>query len=87
MAAWRLRIARASNGTLHFVYARYRPDDPGFRCGLISSIPNAGTSVEEMRSLAMQLLKACDEPIITMAEREQESEPDDDDGEGIDDDT
>jgi hypothetical protein len=72
MAAWRLRIARANNGTLHFVHARYRPEDPYFRCGLIPSIPNAGTSVEEMHNLATQLMNACDEPIITMAEREQE---------------
>jgi len=49
------------------------------RCGLIPEIFNEGDDAEDMRHLAEELLRACDEPIISTAEYEYEPGDDDDD--------
>jgi hypothetical protein len=71
-AAWRHRVARDEEGTLHFVYARYRSDSPGYRSGMTSPLL-AGETIDEMREHARSLIAACDEPIISTAEQEDES--------------
>ena len=76
---WQYRVARDDAGRLHFVYARYRPEDERYRCGLIQGILNEGRDIEDMRRLAQQLLCACAEPIISMAEYGQEGDSDSDD--------
>jgi hypothetical protein len=68
MAVWRYRVARDDSGKLHFVFARYRPEDLQCRCGLLPSIFNEGRTIQEMQWLAQQLLDACEEPIIPMTE-------------------
>lgn len=74
MAAWCPRVARDEDGKLHFVYARYRPEDMRQRCGMvgIGGVFNDGKTIEDMRRLAQQLLNACDQPIINMTEYEYE---------------
>lgn len=81
MAAWLHRVARDDKGELHFVAARYRPEDMRQRCGM-GPIFNSGKSLDDMRNLARQLLEACDKPIINLTEYEYE-EGDDDDEEEI----
>lgn len=78
-AFWCYRVAEdETDGKLHFVYARYRSDDPSYRCGLLKII-NEGTDIEDMRRLAQQLLAACDEPIIPLEEYGDEEEDEDED--------
>jgi hypothetical protein len=77
-ACWRYRVAKdEKDGKLHFVYARYRSDDPTYRCGIVG-IVNEGGSIEDMRQLAQSLLQACEEPIIPLEERGDEADPDED---------
>jgi hypothetical protein len=65
---WRYRVPKdAENNKLHFVYARYRSEDPSRRCGL-TDILNEGNSLEDLGRLAQQLLAACDAPIIPLEE-------------------
>jgi hypothetical protein len=80
MAAWRPRISRDDEGKLHFVYARYDDADSYQRCGMtgIGGVFNKGASIEDMRHFARSLPHACDEPIISMTEREREPGSDDD---------
>jgi hypothetical protein len=76
MAVWRYRVAQDDAGKLHFVFARYRPEDMQCRCGLIPTILNEGRNIEDMRQLARQLLCACKEPVIPMTEHGWEDDPD-----------
>ena len=76
-AAWRHRVARDEKGTLHFVYARYRSESPEYRSGMTGPCL-AGETIDEMREHARNLLAACDEPIISTAEQEDESGDDED---------
>jgi hypothetical protein len=71
-AAWRHRVARDEKGILHFVCARYRSESPEYRSG-ITGPWLAGKTIDEMREHARSLLAACDEPIISTAEHEDES--------------
>ena len=88
MAAWCPRVARDEKGRLHFVYARYRPEDMRQRCGMvgIDSVFNDGATIDDLRSFAEQLLDACDRPIINMTAYEYEDAEDDDDDEEDEDD-
>lgn len=76
-ALWRHRIARDDKGKLHFVYARYRSDDLGYRCGMYPNINNTGNSVEDMRQLVHELEAACRDPVIEMTETGDEPNEDD----------
>ena len=75
---WQYRVARDTEGKLHFVFARYRADDPRQRCGMFGGIFNEGVTIEEMRRLARELSAACDNPIIDMTEYGREPGEDDD---------
>lgn len=81
MAAWRYRVAKDDKGKLHFVFARYDTTDTYARIGLIAGIAlNEGDSIDDMRRLAQWLMRACDEPVISMAEREDEPHDEEMDG-------
>jgi hypothetical protein len=76
MAVWMYRVARDDKtNTLHFVYARYRPEDMRQRCGMASPILDDST-IDGLRNIARQLLNACDQPIISMAEHKYEESED-----------
>jgi hypothetical protein len=80
MAALVLRVARDERGKLHFVTARYRPEDMRQRCGMVGiNLFNEGNTIEQMRAFAQSLLEACDRPIIAMTEYEYEPADDDED--------
>ena len=57
-------MARDSNGRLHFVFARYRPDESQHYDIADFDAFNGGKNIEEMRRLAHLLLSCCDEPVI-----------------------
>jgi len=79
--AWRHRVARDDEGKLHFVFARYDTTDPRQRRGMIGGVFNEGATIDEMKTLARDLLRACDDPIISMLEYEHEGSDDEDDDE------
>jgi hypothetical protein len=71
-AFWKHRIARDADGGLHLTYARYRSDAPSTRVALVDIHDYGEATLDEMRQLARGLLLACDEPIISMREYEEE---------------
>lgn len=78
MGVWRYRVAK-DKGKLRFVFARYDTTDMYARRGLIAGIVNEGDSINDLRILAQMLIRALDEPVIGMAEFEDEPHDDDDD--------
>jgi hypothetical protein len=79
MAQWRYRVAKDDKGKFRFVTARYDDVDEYARRGLIPQIAhNYADTVDQLRWLARQLLAACDQPVISMAEFETEPREDED---------
>jgi hypothetical protein len=79
MAQRRYRVPKDDKGKFHFVTARYDDVDEYARRGLIPEVAHnyAGT-VDQLRWLARQLLAACDQLVISMAEFETEPRKDED---------
>jgi hypothetical protein len=59
---WNHRVVKDEDGTLHFAAVRFRPME-NTASGIVD-IFNGGKSMDEMRSLASELLRACDLGVI-----------------------
>jgi hypothetical protein len=78
--AWRYRVGKDENETLHFVFVRYDTVEhqPNGAVGLL----NKGRTLGDMIGLADALLAACKEPVIdlrTLKSDEEDADEDDDD--------
>ena len=64
--AWSCRLVKGEDGKLQFAAVRFRPMED--RISGAIAIRNSGDTVEDMRSLANKLLRACDAGVINLAD-------------------
>lgn len=65
MAMWSHRLVKSEDGRLHFAWVRFRELEDCISGA--TGIHNSGETVEDMRNLANELLRACDAGVIDMA--------------------